>query len=532
MPKAQSHGRRVATRSRTSSKSRDTVANDENEQALSSSGDPTLAKHVDTSPGREHLRLDTTKSTTSTISDKLIPHDERMKVLEALDLNQSMQQEIMKQLSWIEDNIALNLQYMYEVRAMRWKEQRIKRSKSSYSHPHYRFPQFFTDDAGESPPVPNTPYESSSWQAYRYRPWNYAERQKLVEGIRVEAKRLMALDYHASGHHHLIWDVEKVSDERLEVYSVDRIDWKRVSKIHVPHRTPTECMIQWTTQEHPKINKTPWSVKENTKLVQLVLKHGIYGKWEKIAVELGTNRTVSQCFSHYQSQVSRQKAKRRWTKTEDRLLKQVVKSLGPRNWQQIAHIVGDRTGSQCLQRWTKALDPAIRRSRWAQEEDEVLKNAVEVYGLGNWRMVQKHIPGRTDMQCRERWVNILDPALDHSKLVAEETERLHKLVNEHGTKWSMLTQYFPGRTDNQLLRTWKNHSVEIEKGLCKLNQSEDSVQSDHDQHGNSEVGSTSASAPEEPQTPSASKKETGTGRRRKAPMQSKTSGIGKRSQKK
>jgi hypothetical protein len=26
---------------------------------------------------------------------------------------------------------------------------------------------------------------------------NYAERQKLVEGIRVEAKRLMALDYHA-----------------------------------------------------------------------------------------------------------------------------------------------------------------------------------------------------------------------------------------------------------------------------------------------------------------------------------------------
>jgi hypothetical protein len=134
MPKAQSHGRRVATRSRTSSKSRgkttfaqvyffldfrfltgslsDTVANDENEQALSSNGDPTLAKHVDTSPGREHLRLDTTKSTTSTISDKLIPHDERMKVLEALDLNQSMQQEIMKQLSWIEDNIALNLQYM------------------------------------------------------------------------------------------------------------------------------------------------------------------------------------------------------------------------------------------------------------------------------------------------------------------------------------------------------------------------------------------------------------------------------------
>lgn len=187
----------------------------------------------------------------------------------------------------------------------------------------------------------------------------------------------------------------------------------------VPHRTPTECMIQWTTQEHPKINKTPWSVTENRKLVDLVLKHGLYGNWEKIAVELGTNRTVSQCFSHYQSQAARQKAKRRWTKTEDRLLKLVIKSLGPRNWQQIAHIVGDRTGSQCLQRWTKALDPAIRRSRWVPREDHVLKNAVQVYGLGNWSLVQKHIPGRTDMQCRERWVNVLDPDLDHSKLESE-----------------------------------------------------------------------------------------------------------------
>lgn len=47
-----------------------------------------------------------------TTGDKLTSHEEKMKVLEALDLNQSMQQEIMKQISWIEDNITLNLQYM------------------------------------------------------------------------------------------------------------------------------------------------------------------------------------------------------------------------------------------------------------------------------------------------------------------------------------------------------------------------------------------------------------------------------------
>lgn len=46
--------------------------------------------------------------------EKLTPHEERMKVLEALDMNQSMQQEIMKQLSWVDDNIVLNLQYMVQ----------------------------------------------------------------------------------------------------------------------------------------------------------------------------------------------------------------------------------------------------------------------------------------------------------------------------------------------------------------------------------------------------------------------------------
>lgn len=38
-------------------------------------------------------------------------------------------------------------------------------------------------------------------------------------------------------------------------------------------------------------------------------------------------------------------------------------------------------------------------------------------------------------------------------------ELLNKLVEEHGKKWSMLTNYFPGRTDNQLLRAWKAQKI-------------------------------------------------------------------------
>ncbi|KAM3588954.1 hypothetical protein VKS41_001382 [Umbelopsis sp. WA50703] len=394
--------------------------------------------------------------TISVSEDTMTPHRERMRVLEALDLNQTMQQEIMKQIAWIDDSIMLNLQNLVREIFYRIDLIAIALIVAISSFPIFNAYILTLVIVTKTPALPKTPYNTSSWQAYRYRPWTHKERDKLIEAIRTEARRLMALDYHASGHHNLIWEVEKVSNERLEVYSVDRIDWKRVSKIYVPTRTPMECMIQWTTQEHPKINKTPWSVKENRALMRLVKKYGKYGNWENIAIALHTDRTVSQCFSHYQSQANRLQAKKKWTKSEDRLLTQAVKQLGSRNWQQVAYMLGDRTGSQCLQRWTKALDPAIRRSRWSAEEDEVLKNAVEVYGLGNWTKVQQHIPGRTDMQCRERWVNILDPALDHSKLNAEELEKLKDLVKEQGPKWSILVQHFPGRTDNQLLRAWKN----------------------------------------------------------------------------
>lgn len=67
-------------------------------------------KHPEQSPNNTQA----VNTVRSVFHEKLTPHEERMKVLEALDMNQSMQQEIMKQLSWIDDNIVQNLQYMVQ----------------------------------------------------------------------------------------------------------------------------------------------------------------------------------------------------------------------------------------------------------------------------------------------------------------------------------------------------------------------------------------------------------------------------------
>jgi hypothetical protein len=49
----------------------------------------------------------------------------------------------------------------------------------------------------------------------------------------------------------------------------------------------------------------------------------------------------------------------------------------------------------------------------------MLTAAVQAYGSHSWIKVQQHVPGRTDVQCRERWVNILDPELKNSQWTKE-----------------------------------------------------------------------------------------------------------------
>ncbi|KAI8074258.1 uncharacterized protein B0P05DRAFT_547880 [Gilbertella persicaria] len=287
--------------------------------------------------------------------------------------------------------------------------------------------------------------------------WSKHERDRLIEAIHSEAKRMISFDYMKKNEAWRIWEVDQIEKKQLELFPVSRIDWERISSIHVRTRTPTECLIQWTTQEHPSINKKPWTKQESERLSQLVDQMGLLsGQWERIANELGTNRTISQCFSHYMAAKNNANARSlKWNPEEDRKLAEAVKIFGGAcNWQQIASILGGRTGQQCLHRWTKTLNPAIRRTRWTPEENELLERAVKLYGVGNWTKVQRLIPGRTDMQCRERWVNNCHPTLKSEPATQEEIELIVKLVQEHGTKWSLIARSLPGRTDNFALRAY------------------------------------------------------------------------------
>jgi len=127
----------------------------------------------------------------------------------------------------------------------------------------------------------------------------------------------------------------------------------------------------------------------------------------------------------------------RWDAREDEALRRAV-AQHKGNWKVIAQIVGTRTAQQCIHRWRKSVRPGILRTRWTTQEDDALKSAVAKLGTV-WTKVAQMVPGRTDVQCRERWVNILNPDICHLPWTAKDDAELRAAVREYGVgKWSLI----------------------------------------------------------------------------------------------
>ena len=71
---------------------------------------------------------------------------------------------------------------------------------------------------------------------------------------------------------------------------------------------------------------------------------------------------------------------------------------------------------------------------------------------------------KTSKQCRERWIQQLNPGLSKEKWGAEENRRLLEIYALKGNHWKEISTHFKGRTDNAT----KNQFFSlIRKGLRK-----------------------------------------------------------------
>ena len=310
--------------------------------------------------------------------------------------------------------------------------------------------------------------------------WSFKERSALAQGIRSQNEKILLGIIQEKGTHSFE-ECKKIIASFSEVdllMNVNGLDWENIAQFFVPSRSGTDCRLQWTINDHPMINRSPLFEDENKeeleklrKIVPKILKQvackglpeGFCSPWQVIASQLGTNRTAIQCFMMFQRKLNPTFLKGKWAPEEDEQLMSAIKIYGTQNWQSVAQTIDGRTGQQCLHRFEKAINPMIKRGRWDPCEDELLKQAIKPF-LGtdssmkiNWSTVKQSVPGRTDVQCRERWVNILDPSLSASPFTAEEDKNLLEMVQLYGSgNWSKISiEMGRRRTDNQLWRRWK-----------------------------------------------------------------------------
>jgi hypothetical protein len=152
-----------------------------------------------------------------------------------------------------------------------------------------------------------------------------------------------------------------------------------------------------------------------------------------------------------------QENKGKWTKEEDALLTAAVQKHG-RKWVPIAALVPGRTNPQCRSRWVRHLDPTNgKKGRWTPEEDAKLFEAVDKLGK-NFSAVATLIPGRTNERCRDRWETYHDTisrqGLVKGKWTPEEDAQLIEAVQKLGNYWVPVAALVHTRTNYQCRQRW------------------------------------------------------------------------------
>lgn len=95
-----------------------------------------------------------------------------------------------------------------------------------------------------------------------------------------------------------------------------------------------------------------------------------------------------------------------------------------------------------------------KRNRFTIEEDNKLKELVYMYGENMWEVVAKNMPQRNARQVRDRWTNFLSPKITKEPWNRMEDDLLIRKINEFGTKWVLISQFFPHRSDTAIKNRW------------------------------------------------------------------------------
>jgi hypothetical protein len=108
-----------------------------------------------------------------------------------------------------------------------------------------------------------------------------------------------------------------------------------------------------------------------------------------------------------------------------------------------------------------------KRTRFTKREDQQLIELIQEHGNSNWKEIASLMTNRNTRQCKDRWDGFLSPNINNTAWTFEEDIFLVEKIKEFGTKWKLLTQFFPNRNDTSLKNRYQKIGKEKPKPQTK-----------------------------------------------------------------
>jgi len=172
---------------------------------------------------------------------------------------------------------------------------------------------------------------------------------------------------------------------------------------------------------------------------------------------LSTQKGMRRTSSSASGDGKKRRAMQFWTEEEDVQLWKAIELYGTRKWMAIAKKVPGKDHKQCLQRWNKVLNPKLKKGRWKESEDSFLIQLVHEQTKDDpnksikWNQISEAMQeSRSAKQCRERWVNHLNPEVTKRAWTEEEDRTLLVLHEKFPNKWANISRCLPGRSESMV----------------------------------------------------------------------------------